>query len=222
VTQTAATETGEDIPRRRRRASAEQIREATRNRDLVVDATRAIYEETGVLGSMNQIAARAGVGKGTLYRGFPNREALLSAVAMTQLQEIKRLATSALDGEPDPGIALSRFIHELMAYNSANGLHLELFRQGLPPEVKKELDIIRVPIAALVVRAREHRAVRPEIVADDLHFMLTACVLYLSGQSATGPGDWLRAERLILNSLGLPANNSAPSDARQNHLPGIG
>ena len=74
------------------RASVEDAGYARR----IFAAARELYDETRELASMNQIAARAKVGKGTVYRTFPSRDELLSAIAVDQLREVHALASGIL------------------------------------------------------------------------------------------------------------------------------
>ncbi|WP_058989283.1 TetR/AcrR family transcriptional regulator [Acetobacter senegalensis] len=60
--------------------------DARRNRDAILAAARATFEEEGVLASLDGIALRAGVGNATLYRNFPTRDDLLAAVASVSIE----------------------------------------------------------------------------------------------------------------------------------------
>ncbi len=106
--------------------------DARRNYDKLIAAARAAFTDDGKSASLEDIARRAGVGIGTLYRHFPTRQDLIMAV---YLEEVDALSQSALDlaGEP-PWEALVAWIHrfvdylatkqalaeELLAYNERN------------------------------------------------------------------------------------------------------
>ena len=70
--------------------------DARRNRDAILRAAREIFELGGVLASLDSIALRAGVGNATLYRNFPSREDLLSAVMESSLEEARAEAKMLL------------------------------------------------------------------------------------------------------------------------------
>ena len=91
-----------------------QRADARRNYDKVITAARDAFAEGGAETSLEGIARRAGVGIATLYRNFPNRQALLEAV---YVEEVQRLcgATSELD-DLDPWDALSTWLRQLGAY----------------------------------------------------------------------------------------------------------
>src|SRR6201994_1800760 len=73
--------------------------DARRNYDKVIAAARDAFAERGTSTSLEEIARRAEVGIGTLYRNFPNRQALLEAVYVEELESLCRSAAE-LDGLP--------------------------------------------------------------------------------------------------------------------------
>ena len=83
--------------------------DARRNRERVLDAARTAFAADGLSVSLDEIARRAGVGPGTLYRHFPTKEALIEAVVQDRLC---RLAAegAALRDSRDPGAAFFEFI----------------------------------------------------------------------------------------------------------------
>src|SRR5918912_4352335 len=83
--------------------------DAARNRARVLDAARGAFAESGLGVGVEEIARRAGVGKGTLYRRFPTKEALVRAIFDDILAEYERLAAAAAE-EPDAGEAFARFL----------------------------------------------------------------------------------------------------------------
>jgi AcrR family transcriptional regulator len=88
--------------------------DARRNYEKVVVAARDAFAERGASTSLEEIARRAGVGIGTLYRNFPNRQALLEAVYVGEVEDLCRSA-SELDGLP-PWDAFVAWAHRLVSY----------------------------------------------------------------------------------------------------------
>ena len=72
-------------------------RDAQRNRDRIVAATRAAFQERGLDVGVDEIARRAGVGMGTLYRHFPNKDALIDAIVDARFAELTGAAERALE-----------------------------------------------------------------------------------------------------------------------------
>jgi AcrR family transcriptional regulator len=88
--------------------------DARRNYDKVVAAAREAFAEGGTATSLEEIARRAEVGIGTLYRNFPNRQALLEAV---YADEVENLCRSAVEFEAmDPWEAFDAWLHRIVAY----------------------------------------------------------------------------------------------------------
>jgi len=88
--------------------------DARRNYDKVVAAAREAFAERGDATSLEEIARRAGVGIGTLYRNFPNRQALLEAVYVDEVESLCRSAAE-LESLP-PWDAFSAWMHRLVGY----------------------------------------------------------------------------------------------------------
>src|SRR5437763_8806283 len=71
-------------------------RDAERNRQLILDAARVVFAERGLSGSHDDIAREAGVGVGTVYRRFPDKEELIDALFEERIGEIADVARASL------------------------------------------------------------------------------------------------------------------------------
>src|SRR3982074_109680 len=91
-----------------------QRADARRNYEKVLTAAREAFAEGGESTSLEEIARRAGVGIGTLYRHFPNRQALLEALYADEVEEVCRSAAT-LDGD-DPWEALNGWFERFIGY----------------------------------------------------------------------------------------------------------
>ncbi len=88
--------------------------DARRNRERVLVAAREAFAEGGESTALEQIARRAGVGIGTLYRHFPSRQALLEALYINEVEDVCHSA-ARLDGA-DPWQALNDWLQRLIGY----------------------------------------------------------------------------------------------------------
>src|SRR3954470_6353560 len=88
--------------------------DARRNYDKVLAAAREAFAEGGESTALEEIARRAGVGIGTLYRNFPNRQALLEALYIDEVEEVCRSAAE-LDGA-EPWEALTEWFQRFIGY----------------------------------------------------------------------------------------------------------
>ncbi len=121
--------------------------DAQRNRTAVLAAAEAVYAEHGVEVSLNEIARRAGIGNATLYRHFPTRESLLSAVYTEHLKRYCEIAEDAAQAD-DPVTALRDCVTATCSLQASN--------RGLA-----DLLASLRPLTAHVdeLRARHHRAI---------------------------------------------------------------
>jgi len=180
--------------------------DARRNRDLVLEAAREAFAAEGSEASLDEIARRAGVGAGTVYRHFPSKEALFEAVVLDRIGELVDEARARSE-DPDAGRAFSSFVEllaregarkrDLVETLSSDGIHLQL--AGAP--------IVRVLLDALgelLGRAQRAGAVRTDIGVDDVMALLTGAAYALchsraddeqSGRLLAIMYDGLRADR---------------------------
>jgi AcrR family transcriptional regulator len=144
--------------------------DARRNFERLVAAAREAFTEHGAEASLDDIARRAGVGPGTLYRHFPDRVALMEAVYRADFSRISSRAYELLAEKP-PEEALELWMREQVDY--------VLHRRALAAMLKaildrdsKTLDYCRTAMRdaaeAMVARAREAGLIRPEVSPSDL------------------------------------------------------
>ena len=137
--------------------------DARRNYDKILASARDAFAEGGASASLEEIARRAEVGIGTLYRHFPSRQALLEAVYVDEVEALCRSAAD-LDGLP-PWEALVQWLHRFVAYM--------VTKQALAPElldyVGRDAPVFQESRAALYAaggplleRAPDAGAVRPD------------------------------------------------------------
>lgn len=143
--------------------------DARRNYDKLIQAARAVFTERGSEGSLEEIARRANVGIGTLYRHFPTRHALLQAV---YVEEVEALAASAADFADLPAWdALVAWLDRFVAYARAKrALADELLATlGTDSDVfRKCHDAIWAAGEPLLRRAQDEGVARPDIDFGDL------------------------------------------------------
>ncbi|ALM41337.1 TetR/AcrR family transcriptional regulator [Streptomyces sp. FR-008] len=173
--------------------------DARRNRErLLVEARRA-FAAHGTDTSLEEIARRAGVGIGTLYRHFPHREALLSAVFADAVGELLERARVLLEAER-PCAALVEWLRSLITHASEyHGLSGALMSasSGTGSELSRCSDPMRDAGAALLGRAQEAGVVRPDISIGDLLQLTNAIAL---AAEAT-PDEPELADRLLSLTL---------------------
>ena len=149
--------------------------DARRNREAVLEAARTAFAASGLTVALDEIARRAGVGPGTLYRHFPTKEALFEAVVQERLRHLADEG-AALGDSPDPGAAFFTFLDRLAAEaGPKRDLFDALASAGVEagPAVMAAAADLRTQISRLLFRAQQAGAVRADIGSEDLTALLS-------------------------------------------------
>jgi AcrR family transcriptional regulator len=171
--------------------------DAARNRQRLVDAAVEEFAAHGADASLEQIAARAGVGIGTLYRHFPDRQALLVAVYQDGFGELAETGRALLDAD-DPFDALAQWLAAKLAYSRSDralaaSVIIDLLDR--PETAQTEpCESMRSTGSALLQRAVRAGAVRKDVTLDDLSRLVGAIAL-ASGRAPEG--DCVCSDRLF-------------------------
>jgi AcrR family transcriptional regulator len=112
--------------------------DAQRNYDRIVEVAREVFREQGYDASLDEVAKRAGVGPGTLYRHFPRRENLIDAIMQSWVDRVDEAADKALADEGPPRDVL---LHWFEAYVALISLH-----KGGPAKITSAMDDPDSPI----------------------------------------------------------------------------
>jgi len=138
--------------------------DAQRNHDLVLMAAAACFAERGVDVSVDEIARRAGVGHGTVFRRFPTKDALLEAVVCERARGLAAAAEEATEAE-DAWAGFEEFVREAAAVYGRDRALLE----GLGRCVEADdVDAFVAAVRRLVERAQADGALRRDVSAEDV------------------------------------------------------
>ena len=171
-------------------------RDAARNHELVLAAAREVLGEVGTDASMETIAARAGVGVGTVYRRFPSKDALIDELVRLILDELTDAAHDAL-ARAD-GTGLEHFLHAL----GQSFLEHHLYADKLMGNTDAtRADELRDLIGALHRQAIHERTIAPEVTLGDVMTTCWALRGVIETTAATAPRAWER--HLVLHLAGL-------------------
>ncbi|MFB7105749.1 TetR/AcrR family transcriptional regulator [Streptomyces hydrogenans] len=174
-------------------AAAEPPRrtDARLNRERLVAAAREVFAEAGPGASLNEIARRAGVGPGTLYRHFPDRSALLSAVLADRIERLGAQAERLLVSE-DADEALEQWLRAFLAHARVNqgmgsALLVEPAGESGPDCHRRILDMA----TGLLDRAQLHGSARADLTADDLLHLVIGIALSTTQDDLPGRPEFL-------------------------------
>ena len=199
------TETGEDQRTRPLR------RDAERNRQRILQAASKVFTTRGLQVTLDDVAREAGVGVGTVYRRFPDKEALVDALFEAKLDAVVALAEQALD-EPDSWtglvnllegaaaeLARDRGLRQLFMFATYGRDRVDLARTRMQPVVTKVIE-----------RAQRDGKLRADLGPTDMpmiQFMLGSVAEY-SGEAR--PELWRRYLTLLIDGLRPSREGTSP------------
>jgi AcrR family transcriptional regulator len=205
-------ETTKQRARRRSRRTTQRPlrRDAERNRQRILGAAGKVFAERGLGATMDEIAARAGVGVGTVYRRYPKKELLIDALFEERIEELAGVGEQALAAE-DPWQGLLAYLEAAIAQQAANrGLRDLLLSSSYGHDrVARARERLAPITAELLERAQKDGELRPDLAANDvplLYLMLGAIVDYTRDVE---PAAWRRF--FVLVGDGLRARRTEPN-----------
>lgn len=176
--------------------------DARRNRERILDAAREVFAEYGADAQMDDVARRASVGVGTVYRHFPTKEALIVELVGRKFRVMADVARLALerDGEPFEIFAdMLRRNAGLCAKDAALQHALTGVGEHIWVQVRAEQEELTALSGELIGRAQRAGAMRPDIRPSDIPMLMCG----VSSTMAHGaPGfDWHRHLDLVIDML---------------------
>jgi AcrR family transcriptional regulator len=154
--------------------------DAERNRQRLLTAAKEVFATRGLDVTLDDIARHAGVGTGTAYRRFPNKDALIEALMADRIGELAAIAEECLE-DPDPWRGLAGYFERALALQASDrGLKDVLFSPGRGRDRVAHARRSLAPIVTrLVRRAVDAGVVRGDIATSDvpvINFMLNTVV----------------------------------------------
>jgi AcrR family transcriptional regulator len=189
-------------PSRPRRADAE------RNRSRILAAASELFAQRGLDASMPELAERAGVGVGTLYRAFPDKDHLLGAVMAERLRWLAGEIEVAIEAA-DPWAAFTDVIWKGATLHVKDRAFHQCMRAALElPEVREARGHTLDAFQRLIDRAQAAGAMRADVVAEDIPMLMAGVGL----SRAAGPGvQWERHLAVVIDGLRAEGAHPLPS-----------
>ncbi|MET7440156.1 TetR/AcrR family transcriptional regulator [Streptomyces sp. NPDC004082] len=189
--------------------------DALRNRERIVGAAREMFVEFGPEVPFDEIARRAGVGNATVYRNFPDRDALVREVVCSVMDRTSEQIETALAGDGDAFEALSRFVHA--AADERIGALCPMLSRGFDqdhPDLVAARDRFTELVELLMERGRKAGTLRPDVEFGDLMIALTQLTRPLPGTACQGIDRFVhRHLQLFLDGMRAPARSVLPGVA---------
>jgi AcrR family transcriptional regulator len=199
-----------------------QRADAQRNHGLLLEAAVEAFAQGGMDVPAEEIAHRAGVAKGTLFRHFPTKEQLVAAVLADRFAQLRTLVAE-LATRPDPGLAT---VAELMIRAAEMLAADRSFFDAATcaavsdPELQYEKAALERELDALVARTQRSGEVRDDIVGSDVAMLVMAATNTCAPTEEIAPDLWRRYLALMVDSLRagvttpLPVGPLAPAVSR--------
>jgi AcrR family transcriptional regulator len=201
---------GKDCPAEAQRPGDRPLRrDAERNRQRILRAAAEVFGGRGLDATLDDVAQRAGVGVGTVYRRFPDKESLVGELFQDRIDGLVSVAEQACAAE-DPWAGLVSYLEYIAAVMAGDqGLRqMLLFATYGRDRVAYARERMRPVVARLVARAQDAGMVRDDLGATDVPMI--ACMLATAAEYASPvqPEVWRRYLALIIDGL-RPARDGA-------------
>jgi AcrR family transcriptional regulator len=179
--------------------SAKPLRaDARRNRERVLKAARAVFADQGIEAQIDDVAKRAKVGVGTVYRHFPTKDALVEAIVRERFEEIAVFAREALERE-DPWEAFCELAWRSAERNAGDRAFNEILA-GTDQSHIVEATGLAASTAELMERAKAQGKLRADADLLDVKIMMCGAGSVM-GTMLELPDVWRRYLTLMLDGL---------------------
>ncbi|MDX2522837.1 helix-turn-helix domain containing protein [Streptomyces europaeiscabiei] len=186
--------------------------DALRNRERIVSAAREMFVEFGPEVPLDEVARRAGVGNATLYRNFPDRDALVREVVCSVMDRTALAAEAALTETGDAFEALSRFVHTSADERiSALCPMIQSAFDKHHPDLEAARERLEEQVEGIMKRARDAGQLRSDVGVGDLMIAVSQLSRPPAGTQCAGADRFLhRHLQLFLDGLRAPALSELP------------
>jgi AcrR family transcriptional regulator len=162
--------------------------DAERNRRRLLDAASELFGERGLDVGVGEIAQRAGVGRGTLFRNFASKEDLIAAIVVERMNEAAAVGRTLLDAE-DPGYALFEFVQDIVGRQQLDRALFEAVGDEFlaNSEIKPAYAELIGVFDQLLARAQQAGVVRNDVGSLDVMMMIKGVCQAISSFSQIDP-----------------------------------
>ena len=171
--------------------------DARRNRARILKAARAVFADQGVHSQIDDVAKRAKVGVGTVYRHFPTKDVLVEALVRERFDDIAGYAREALDRE-DAWDGFCELVWRAAELNAADLGFCEVVATTDCRAIVEEVGLMR-STRLLIERAKAQGRMRADATQDDVQLMMVGAGSVM--QQGPAPDAWRRYFTLMLDGM---------------------
>jgi AcrR family transcriptional regulator len=188
-------------------------RDAEQNRRRLLEAAEEVFAESGFEATMDQIAARAGVGVGTAYRRFANKDEVIAALFDDRVAELVEVAERALEQE-DPWQGIVDYLEGSIGLQASDQSLKELALSSPRSReyVAEARRLLKPRVDELVARAHRSGSLRPGIESTDL-VLMQLMLAAISGSAGRDSNLWRRFLPLVIDGLRPDRSTPLPGQA---------
>jgi AcrR family transcriptional regulator len=186
-------------------------KDAERNRQRVLDAAREVFAERGLGVSLDDIAKHAGVGVGTVYRRFPDKEQLIDALFEDRVGEILNAASESLEMK-DPWQAVARFLERALELQVEDRALKELLlsTSEAHARIDRARERIEPVVVSLLERAQRAGVLRADLAVSDLMLLQHAIGEVADYSRDAAPEAWRRTLVIVLDGMRPDRRRTTP------------
>jgi AcrR family transcriptional regulator len=176
--------------------------DAQANRERILVAAEEVFGAAGEAGSTDEVARRAGVGIGTVFRHFPTKQDLIEATLVRHFEGLTARARALSDG--DPATALRELIEAMVGTGATKLLLISLLRDPagrLPEPAVRASQQTHRAVGTLLRRAQAAGAIRSDVSVDEVYLLVRG--LALGAQRPTKPATRRKALDIVLAGLAV-------------------
>jgi len=176
--------------------------DAVRTRKLLMAAASQTFAERGVEVSISEIAERAGIGKGTVFRHFPTKEDLLAAIVGENMRYLVATGERLAEAE-DATDALREFVSAAVELQVKDRAFCQIAHGAARdhPDVRRCQEMLDAVIETLTERARRRGTIRQEITGQDIVLLMSGIYQTASPLLPTQPDLWRRYLQLAFDGM---------------------
>lgn len=195
--------TAMDVRHARTRAQTRPLRrDAERNRLLILAAARIVFARRGFDASLDEVAREAGLGVGTVYRRFPNRDALIDALLAEGVASIERVLDEA-KAMPRAWDGLCHFMASMLELQARDKGLRDVLALRHVPDVEHDVvrDLVKPVLHELVALAQAEGDLRADLTPTDVAVLEVAALGAAEFTAPAGPDVWRRYLTIMLDGM---------------------
>jgi AcrR family transcriptional regulator len=186
-------------------------KDAARNRERILEAARDLFSQRGLSASLNDIAHHAGVGVGTVYRHFPDKDQLVEGLFEQRIEALVTRMEQAL-ADPDPWRALTSFIRDATEMQACDRGTKDLMTGGHVglERISRIRDRLMPMGDELIRRAHASGRLRPDIEASDLPLIQAIMGPLIDASAGVEPELYRRYLGIMLRGIAARPDEEPP------------